>query len=55
MITASHNPAPDNGYKVYMGDGAQVIPPDDALIAAAASRRNARDPGRLGAPLADSE
>jgi phosphomannomutase len=48
MVTASHNPPGDNGYKVYLGDGAQIVPPHDEAIA---ERIASVDPSAV--PMAD--
>jgi phosphomannomutase len=56
MVTASHNPPQDNGYKVYLGgradtspgSGAQIVPPDDERIAA----RIAAAPNAIDVPMA---
>ena len=50
MVTASHNPREDNGIKVYVRDGGQLLPPADAEIA---SFIDAVDPLRLPDGWAD--
>lgn len=50
MVTASHNPHQDNGIKVYVRDGGQLLPPADEAIAAII---DAVDPERLPAGWAE--
>ncbi|SEU38296.1 phospho-sugar mutase [Nonomuraea wenchangensis] len=49
-VTASHNPPRDNGYKVYWGDGSQIVPPIDSRISAAIDAVGPVDQLPLGAP-----
>lgn len=48
MVTASHNPPADNGYKVYWGDGAQIVPPHDGGISDAIDALEGFDPRDIG-------
>lgn len=45
MITASHNPAQDNGYKVYWGNGCQIIPPTTLELPELSSKTWSPSPG----------
>lgn len=51
MVTASHNPPQDNGMKVYLGDGSQIVAPVDAEISEAIARHAAG----LELPAVDAE
>ena len=62
VVTASHNPAKYNGYKVYVGPS-QIVPPTDAEIAARIAEASAGPVGELprstlyetiGEPLLDA-
>lgn len=50
MVTASHNPPRDNGYKVYLSDAAQIVPPVDVEVAARIATAAESGPVPLAAP-----
>ncbi|TWP48275.1 phospho-sugar mutase [Lentzea tibetensis] len=50
QITASHNPPADNGYKLYLTGGSQIVPPEDREI----ERAIALVPAAVSVPLSSS-
>ncbi|MFD2422135.1 phospho-sugar mutase [Amycolatopsis pigmentata] len=57
QITASHNPPSDNGYKLYDGSGAQIVPPTDREVEAATAQAPEafRVPRGRGAQVVDED
>ncbi len=51
MITASHNPPADNGYKLYGADGSQIIAPHDAIVERYAQSAGVAQLGDRTSPL----